>query len=87
MGLGGMLLMVSIAAPGILAVHRMIRDGISPILAAATGVLMSTLWSIGVVLILTTVRDSAIPEPLWVGLITATMLVEVLARPRHHGLR
>ena len=86
MTIGNLILTLSIAAPGLVALRRMLHQRLNFAVAFAVAALLSAFWSVGVVLILATVRGSAIPGPLWVLVITAIVLVEVVARPPGHFL-
>lgn len=74
--LNAVLIALSIAAPALVAFPRIVRDGMHVIIALPLAVLLSTTWSIGVVLILATTHASVIPGGLWVAVITAIVLLE-----------
>ena len=81
---GELLIGLSVAAPGLLAIRFGVRDRLDLLLALAVGVLVSTLWSIPVVMILGATQASVVPGAIWVGMATAILVVEWVAFDRRH---
>ena len=76
MSFANLLIGLSIAGPGVVALVSGLRNRMHPMLGVTFGLLVSTLWAVPVGLVLVIAADSAAGGPLWALMLTLVALVE-----------